>query len=647
MRAKIIQRKNLSFAATAIVLILLSFSISDSSWHASKNLHTLLESIATILTLFIGILSLIHYKTNRTNQLFLFLGAGFLGTSSLELYHTLVTSELFHIYFPSPPESLIPWSWFASRLFLSLLLAASFYFHKIHNPDLIHEKLIYFLSALFAVVSFTIFAFIPMPHAYYDSYFSHRPEELLPALLFAYALYGFYKEGNWKKRCFEFWLILSLIINFITQVFFMSYSHELFDLQFTLAHLLKEVGYVAVLIGLFISIYHLFKNERVNNQRLKDIISSSTDFVWEVNEDAIYTYASDDVKHILGYEVDEVVGKSAFDFICKDKLKDVSEQFSQLVKERAPIKDFTNWNNTKDGKRVCLLTNGVAIFDDYGNYRGYRGTDKDITVLEEYKTTIEKMNASLQEEIKKEVAKSRDKDNIMLQQSRLAAMGEMMSLIAHQWRQPISTIAMEANNLLIDVDLNTLDEKEVKLIADSLIKQTQYLSTTIDDFKNFFLPKQEKTVSTVTQVMDDTLAVMEKSLEYHNIKIIKEYDSTSQIDIFTKELLHVFINIIKNAKDVLEELNTENEKYIKLSIYEDLDNIMIDIEDNGGGIKESIMSKVFEPYFSTKEKKNGTGLGLYMSQTIIMKHFGGSIVAKNKNAGACFTISIPKKGGGK
>lgn len=636
-----IQYKQLSFVFLSVFLIAVSFIFDHDTWTSSKNVHTLIEAIATLLALMVGIVALIHYYANKANQLFLFIGAGFLGTSALELYHTVVTSVLFDMFFPSPPESLIPWSWVAARLFLSVFFAASIYHLTQMRIHRISEYKVYVLSALFTVAFFALFAFVPLPTAYYDALFFHRPEELLPAAFFAYALYGFYRRKKWQTNDFEYWLIMSLIINFIAQTFYMSFSHHLFDPQFDLAHILKQLSYIAVLVGLVISIYKLLIDEAKVNKKLDDIIQASTDFIWEVDKQGVYTYASDDVERILGYRPEEIVGKTPFDTMCEDEVERVASEFGEIAKKAEAFTDLINWNYSKSGDRVCLLTNGVPIFDEQGRLMGYRGADKDITKVQEYKEEIEQLNVTLQKRIKEEVAKSREKDQLMFQQSRLIAMGEMMSLIAHQWRQPISTISMEANNLLADIELGTMNDKGVSIVAHSLIEQTEYLSTTIDDFKNFFLPKQEKTLSTVSKVLEDTFKVIGKSLDYHNIKIAKDYQSEKEVSIFTKELLHVFINILKNAKDALLELNADVEKYIKVKTYEDKQSIKIELCDNGGGIPEEIMQRIFEPYFTTKTDKNGTGLGLYMSQTILMKHFNGDLEVHNSPEGACFTVTIP------
>ena len=264
------KKYNIRFFSFIILFGILSISsllLKDNPWQGSTQLHTIMESIATILSFFVGLIALMHYNAKKSNVLFLFIGTGFIGTSFLEFYHALVTSEIFFEYFPSPPESLIPWSWIAVRLFLSAFLAYSLYSYVNINNKIINAKNVYILTSIFTILSFIFFAFVPLPKAYYPELFFSRPEELIPAALFIYAFVGFYRLGNWKVNDFEYWLILSLIINIVSQVSFMSFSQHLFDLQFDVAHLLKKLSYIFVLVGLLRSVYQQFLNEGVQADR--------------------------------------------------------------------------------------------------------------------------------------------------------------------------------------------------------------------------------------------------------------------------------------------------------------------------------------------------------------------------------------------
>lgn len=247
--------------------------LRDVSWQGSTQLHTLMEVVATFLALFVGAMALVRYYTKKTN-LFLFIGVGFFGTGLLDGYHTVVTSSFFAQVFPSPPPSLIPWSWIASRVFLSLMLWLSYlawrYESKWGVQGRVGDGAIYFGAGVLTMGSFLFFALVPMPQAYYPHLFFHRPEEFVPALFFGLALLGFLRKGTWRNDGFEHWLILALIVSVAGQVAFMSFSSQLFDRDFDAAHLLKKVSYVCVLIGLLVSMYHLFVQAETNAQEIRE-----------------------------------------------------------------------------------------------------------------------------------------------------------------------------------------------------------------------------------------------------------------------------------------------------------------------------------------------------------------------------------------
>ncbi|MEA3498162.1 MAG: ATP-binding protein [Campylobacterota bacterium] len=253
------------------------------------------------------------------------------------------------------------------------------------------------------------------------------------------------------------------------------------------------------------------------------------------------------------------------------------------------------------------------------------------------------------DKIEDEVEANRQKDNMIFQQSKMAAMGEMIENIAHQWRQPISIIAMWANNMMVDIDMGEINNKDLNRYANDIVKQTQHLSQTIDDFRNFFSPNKEKTKFNIKSSVDKTMELVSASFKTHNIEVIKDIED---IEIITleNELKQAILNIIKNAKDIL--LTLEGKKrfiFIKTYIKADKSRVVIEIKDSGGGVAENIIDQIFEPYFTTKHKSQGTGIGLYMTQSIITKHLHGDISVNNVEyeyegklyKGAKFTIEIP------
>lgn len=260
-----------------VILSLIHFPLRNSTWQGNAELHTLMEVIATTLATTVGILALIHFYTKKDST-FLFVGTGFLGTALLDGYHAVVTSTFFAALFPSGLGSLIPWSWIASRFFLSVLLFLSWLAWRRENRlgarGKLHESVIYIGAILFTLASFLLFAFVPLPNAYLSPapaifpYLHYRPEEFVPAAFFLFGLAGYLHKGYWKRDDFEHWLILSLIVSFMTQAVFMSSSDHLFDGMFDVAHLFKKVTYILVLIGLLISMYQTFRQAEAERVKL-------------------------------------------------------------------------------------------------------------------------------------------------------------------------------------------------------------------------------------------------------------------------------------------------------------------------------------------------------------------------------------------
>jgi len=255
---------------------------------------------------------------------------------------------------------------------------------------------------------------------------------------------------------------------------------------------------------------------------------------------------------------------------------------------------------------------------------------------------LAELNETLEKRIQEAISDLYKKDEIMLIQSRQAIIGEMISMIAHQWRQPIANISMIANKILVDIYLENFDLIELEKMAEHINKNTQELSKTIDDFRNFFKPNKEIETIKISTIVKDTISIVGKSLENRNIVIeVIKNDDILEIKTYPRELMQVFINILNNAKDAFIERNTSNPT-ISISAEQSSEHsIIIKICDNAGGINETIIEKIFDPYFSTKNEKNGTGLGLYMSKMIIEKHLIGTINVFLENGGTCFKIGLP------
>ena len=263
---------------------------------------------------------------------------------------------------------------------------------------------------------------------------------------------------------------------------------------------------------------------------------------------------------------------------------------------------------------------------------------KKVAILNRQAQEIKAFNETLQQRVQEEVAKNREKDKQILEQARLAQMGEMLGMIAHQWRQPLSAISSTNIAINLKAQMGQLDAESIIKLTEKIEEFTQHLSKTIDDFRNFFKKTKEKKKASLNEIVDSTLEIVSAALKNKNITLIADLQSDLKLPTYPDELKQVLLNLIKNAEDVLIEKGVKN-PYIKIITK---DNI-IQVSDNGGGISDEIIAKIFDPYFSTKGL-NGTGLGLYMSKIIVEEHCQGKLSVANDDEGAVFTVELPKKG---
>ena len=239
------------------------------------------------------------------------------------------------------------------------------------------------------------------------------------------------------------------------------------------------------------------------------------------------------------------------------------------------------------------------------------------------------LNISLESRVKKEVENSRKKDNIMFQQARLASMGEVLHNIAHQWRQPLGALMMIIQSFESKFERGKLDKKFIQNSTEDALKLGQNMSDTLDDFRNFFMPNRAKQVFDVKRAIHKSIELTKYQLEKEGIELEFNSSVSAKIYGFKNELIHVVLNIINNSKDILASKVDLEQKKILIITKQTKQKIIINIIDNGGGVKDDIIAKIFDPYFTTKHKSMGTGIGLYMSKQLVERHMAGKIYCKN------------------
>ncbi|WP_373069893.1 cache domain-containing protein [Sulfurimonas sp.] len=252
---------------------------------------------------------------------------------------------------------------------------------------------------------------------------------------------------------------------------------------------------------------------------------------------------------------------------------------------------------------------------------------------------LEFLNASLEQRVARELHNLRQKDKMLIQKAKMADMGDMISMIAHQWRQPLNQLSYVLMNIDSAYEYKELDKKYM----DEKIKEAnnllEFMSVTIDDFRDYFKPDQKKEMVNIGNVVKRGLELMKKPLENSEVEIVHIDRCDNDVDIYVNEFVQVILNLVKNSKDALFQNKVKNPK-IEIITQCDKDVTFVEVRDNGGGIDPKIIDKIFEPYFTTKDAQHGTGLGLYMSKMIVEEHLGGKIVVENIDGGVSFKIIL-------
>lgn len=309
---------------------------------------------------------------------------------------------------------------------------------------------------------------------------------------------------------------------------------------------------------------------------------------------------------------------------------------------------------------MMILTSPVMIMAGYNLYLKFshnillqeqlKGLNENLE-LEVNKRTLEldMLNQSLEKRVIEEVEANRQKEQQLMHQSRLAQMGEMISMIAHQWRQPLTAINSTSMNMKMkflfdEYDLSDADQRDqCKHYFDEQLSEideyVQSLTTTIDDFRNFYKPNKNRHCVSVNEPIHKALGIIKQSIEAAGTSIELHFDAKQVVEQFDGEMMHVYLNMLKNAQDNFMERKIQDPK-ITISTIDTDQGAEVIISDNGGGIEEQYLDKIFDPYFSTKDTKNGTGLGLYMSKTIVEDHHKGKLRVYNENDGVTFCIAF-------
>lgn len=386
-------------------------------------------------------------------------------------------------------------------------------------------------------------------------------------------------------------------------------------------------NFLFISIAIFISTLIYFYNKLSKTQRqlsaFKTAVENSDNIIVLTDKEKKIVFANEAFSKITGYSVKDAIGKNPN--ILKSGFQDNS--FYKELNET--INRGQTWrgrfiNKDKAGNIFYENASITPIFEN-GKVGGYLAIKLDVTESILHTKELEKLNNELENRVAIELQKVREMDKIIIQQSKMASMGDMMANIAHQWRQPLSAICTIASGLIVQKQFGILEVEELETHMDKIVKNSEYLSKTIDNFRNFFNPNKPKELKSIRAVFTEIDDIMYSTLQKNNIVVIKNIEDF-ELNTYINELKQVLINLFKNANDAIGANG-----FIFVEAFQDKQNIHIKIKDSGGGIPEDIIDKIYEPYFTTKHQSIGTGIGLNMTYQIITEHLKGTIVASNES----------------
>ena len=435
-------------------------------------------------------------------------------------------------------------------------------------------------------------------------------------------------------------LELGLPVNLET--LYVSNTGEIFPVEVRVGRF-EEEGFVSIARDISDK-----KNTQVilqsREELYRGIINSTTEGFWLLDDKLNIVDVNYSLCVMLGYTREEMIGKNPYDFI-DDKDHGVCHEQSQSIEEVAQ-RVYELVFVRKTGAKIHAIANATTMYEHDGNVKTFAfmtniSKQKALEAeLVSKQKEIEKRNNNLEAEIASQVEANRTKDQMMYQQARLASMGEMIGNIAHQWRQPLNILALVMQDLYISGQLGNLTEAKLETEYEKANNVLQYMSQTIDDFRNFFKHEGENTNFSLKSTIESVYSLVSPNFNHHHVAF--SFDMQEEIEVVgnKNEFIQVIINILNNAQDAIQSNNTKSGE-VHVSIMKLKDVARIVISDNGGGMATEIIEKIFDPYFTTKHQTQGTGLGLYMSKQIIETSMTGRLMAENITNGARFIIELP------
>lgn len=637
------QYRVLGFALLGGGLLLAFLLLRNASGQGSAQLHTVMDTAASLFALHIGIIALLRYHA-KPDDTILFIGAGFLGTALLDGHHAVVTSTWFNESWPSSPLSLDTWSWHASRLFLAILLAMSWWagWRQSHAGAAARHwspKTVYSLVATLTLASFFFFAFVPLPDPYFlDAPFG-RPQEFVAALFFLVPLIGYLRKGAWKHNAFEYWLILSLIAAVLCQALFMSSSRALYDPMFDTAHLVKKLSYIFVLTGLLISMYNVFRSAEENLQavqrsekRLQSYFSIDLLGMAITSPEKAWLEVNGRLCTLLGYPEEELKTLTWEDLTHPGDLERERAEFNRLLRGERDGYSLEKRFVRKD-KTVFPAMIGVrCLRSPSGTPEQFVALILDISEQKSAEAALQEINATLEQRVTERTAQ------LETANKELEAFSYSVS---HDLRAPLRHL-IGFSDLLQKQAADNLDEKakrHLNLIRDA----AQRMGQLIDDllaFSRMGRAKMTRQTVNLDVLVKSVLSDFERDLEDREVQW--SIASLPEIHGDPALLRQVLQNLLANALKFTRgrapatiEFGMQPNRMTEDTFF---------VRDNGAGFDMQFADKLFSVFqrLHKSSEFEGTGIGLANVRRIVHRHGGRTWAEGEVGKGATFYFSLPK-----
>ena len=494
-----------------------------------------------------------------------------------------------------------------------ILIKKSILAHKIHNKE---EKKLYFegYELTYDIKNKVTKYILNNSHDIKDEHINVNGEDYI-----VYKDYNLLKDYQGKNA--------GLVISIFNNTKDTQKYHEKITQS-----ILKPLIVLIIIIVLFNYLFEKFIKDSVKMANRKNLILDAQENIIIVTDGKYIKETNNTFLDFFGFDSLENFSKK-YDCICDRFLDDENNNYIQTIN-----KDNILWSDLIINNKSVLYK--ALIEDRKGKKHIFKVTGERLKSKNDIEEVMVFSDISL---LEKQQQDSLETQKFIQEQSKYAQMGEMIGNIAHQWRQPLSAISTSASGIQIQKEIGNITEEQEYEMLDNIIKNANFLSDTIDIFRDYIKDEDELKEIVLQDILNGAINIIAASLVNNNIRLINDIDNSEpiKITIIAGELSQVIINIINNAKDILIKNNIDN-SFIKIGLTKKENTATIFIEDNGGGINDDILPKIFDPYFTTKHQSQGTGLGLHISKEIVEKHLKGKIYVKNSKTGAIFYIELPQ-----